>query len=386
VVEKGTLHVTDDISAYEKADAILIAVQTPVDENHQPRYESLRQVCADVGDRMKKGAIICIESTVAPGTTNNLVKPILEEHSGMQAGDDFNLVFSYERVMVGRLLHNLQNYVRIVGGYTPECTKRGVELFKHIMKAELMPTDSLTAEVAKVTENTYRDVNVAFANEVALICESLGTDVHEVRRFVNSLPNDPSNPAANPYRNMHTPGAGVGGHCLPKDPWLLKYGLDAFGTTKFTPNILVESRRLNDGMPRHMKELIAEALDEKGKKLRESKIAILGFAFLENSDDSRNTPALPIYNLLKESCGEVIVHDPHIREYEGVSLTSDLDEALRGRDCLVLVTRHNQYLDLPLDRVGRLLRTPVIVDGRNVFNRDECGKAGFAFRGVGIPK
>jgi len=386
VVGKGTLHVTDDISNYEKADAILIAVQTPVDENHQPRYESLRQVCADVGDRMKRGALICVESTVAPGTTNNLVKPILEEHSGMQAGEDFNLVFSYERVMVGRLLHNLQNYARIVGGYTPECTKRGVELFKHIMKAELMPTDSLTAEVAKVTENTYRDVNVAFANEVALICESLGTNVHEVRRFVNSLPNDPSNPAANPYRNMHTPGAGVGGHCLPKDPWLLKYGLDAFGTSKFTPNILVESRRLNDGMPHHMKELIAEALDERGKKLRESRIAILGFAFLENSDDSRNTPALPIYNLLKGSCGEVIVHDPYIREYEDVSLTSDLDEALRGRDCLVLVTRHNLYLDLPLDRVRRLLRTPVIVDGRNVFNRDECRRAGFAFRGVGIPK
>lgn len=129
-----------------------------------------------------------------------------------------------------------------------------------------------------------------------------------------------------------------------------------------------------------------EALNEKGKSMEEARIAILGFAFLENSDDPRNTPALPIYNLLKKSCKEVVTHDPYIKKYEGVSLTSDLNEALRGKDCLVIVTRHNQYLDLPLDRVGRLLRTPVIVDGRNVFNRDECRKAGFAFRGVGIPK
>ncbi len=296
------------------------------------------------------------------------------------------MIFSYERVMVGRLLHNLQNYARIVGGYTPECTKRGIKLFKHIMKAELLPTDSLTAEVAKVTENTYRDVNIAFANEVAIICESLGVNVHEIRRFVNSLPNDPSNPAANPYRNMHIPGAGVGGHCLPKDPWLLKYGLDAYGTTKFTPNIIVESRRLNDSMPLHMKELIKEALKEKGKSLKESRLAILGFAFLENSDDPRNTPALPLYNLLKKSCRDVVIHDPYISEHEGVEIAVDLDEALRGKDCLVLVTRHNQYLDLPLGKLKRLLRTPVIVDGRNVFNRDECKNAGFAFRGVGIPK
>lgn len=387
VVEKGSLRATGDKTAYEDADAILITVQTPVDENHEPRYESLKQVCEDIGDGMKEGVLVCLESTVAPGTTNHFVRPILEERSGMKAGEGFNLVFSYERVMVGRLLHNLKNYAKIVGGYTPKCTERGIELYGRIIRSELLlPSDSLTAEVAKLTENTYRDVNTAFANEVALICEALGVDVHEVRQFVNSLPNDPSNPAANPYRNMHTPGAGVGGHCLPKDPWLLKYGLDAYGTSKFTPNIIVESRRLNDSMPRHMKELVMEALNEKGKSMEEARIAILGFAFLENSDDPRNTPALPIYNLLKESCEEVVTHDPYIKEYEGVSLTSDLDEALRGRDCLVLVTRHNQYLDLPLDRVGRLLRTPVIVDGRNVFNRDECRKAGFAFRGVGIPK
>ncbi len=386
VVKKGSLRVTDDPSVYAKADAILIAVQTPIDANHVPKYESLRQVCQDIGGRMKKGTLVCVESTVAPGTTNYIVKPILEEHSRLAAGEDFNLVYSYERVMAGRLLYNLTNLARIIGGLTTRCTKRGIELYENIVKAQLLPADSLTAEVAKVVENAYRDVNVAFANEVALICESLGVNVHEVRRFVNSLPNDPSNPSANPYRNMHIPGPGVGGHCLPKDSWLLKYGLDAFGTFKFSPQVMMESRHLNDSMPKHMKELVKEALDERGVRLEDARIAILGLAYLENSDDPRNTPSLPLYRMLEDSCKEVIVHDPYIREYERVNVTADLEAALKNKDCLVLTTRHNQYLNLPIDWIKGLLAIPVIVDGRNVFKKESCEEAGFTFRGVGIPK
>ena len=133
--------------------------------------------------------------------------------------------------MVGRLLHNIRNYPRIVGGFTPACGERAAELYRQIVKAPVVVTDCLTAEVAKTVENAYRDVNIAFANEIALICESLGVDVFEVRKLVNNLPNDPSNPGANPVRNMHLPGAGVGGHCLPKDSWLLKYGVDTYGPT-----------------------------------------------------------------------------------------------------------------------------------------------------------
>ena len=240
VVREGKFRVTDDTSVYETADAILIDVQTPVDEDHVPRYESLRQVSADIGRNMKEGALVVLESTVAPGTTKFVVRPILEEHSGMKAGVDFNLAYSYERVMVGRLLYNLQHMPRVVGGLTPECTRRGVDLYRVIVKAEILPTDCLTAEVAKVTENTYRDVNVAFANEIAIVCESLNINVHDVRRLVNSLPFDPSNPRKNPYRNLHIPGGGVGGHCLPKDPWLLKHGLDAYGSFGFEPKIIQE--------------------------------------------------------------------------------------------------------------------------------------------------
>jgi len=386
VVKKGTFRATDDLSAYEKADAILIAVQTPVDEDHTPRYESLRQVSADIGKRMKPGALVVVESTVAPGTTNYVVKPILEEHSGMKVGEDFNLVFSYERVMLGRLLHNLTKLDRIIGGLTPECTERGVDLYAHIVEARLHPTDSLTAEVSKVTENTYRDVNIAFANEVALICESLGVNVHEVRRFVNSLPNIPSDPAKNPLRMMHIPGGGVGGHCLPKDPWLLKHGLDAYGTVKFEPKVIIESRAINDRMPAHMKNLLLDALKEKGKDMGDAKITILGIAFLENSDDTRNTPTVPLYNMLKETGASVVIHDPYVKDYEGVDLINDLGEALTGSDGVAIMVRHKEYGETPLEWIREKMRTPVIVDGRNVFDRDECVRLGFTFRGVGIPR
>jgi len=384
VVKKGSFKVTDDISVCKKADVILIDVQTPVDQNRMPQYKSLREVSHAVGKHMKNGAMIIIESTVAPGTTNYIVKPILEKSSRMKAGKDFNLVYSYERVMVGRLLHNLKYMPRIVGGLTPKCAQRGVKFYKNINKAELFPTNCLTAEIAKVTENTYRDVNIAFANEVALICESLGVNVHEVRRFVNSLPNDPSDPAKNPYRMMHIPGAGAGGHCLPKDPWLLKYGLDAYGDFKFTPKILIESRKINDSMPQHMKDLVEEALHEKNVKLQDARVCILGFAFLGDSNDTRNTPALPLYNLLKDICKEVIVHDPYVKEFEGINLTNNLGNALKNKDCMVIVTRHKQYVDIRLDWLKSILATPVIVDGRNVFYPKDCEEAGFSYRGVGI--
>jgi len=216
VVKKGTFRVVDDVAVCKDADAILIAVQTPTNADKVPEYESLKEVCENVGRHMRAGTLVVIESTVSPGTTNNIVKPILEKFSGMKAGKDFFLAFCPERVMVGRLIKNLTHLPKIVGGIDEESTKRALGLYGHIVKAKLCPTDALTAEFAKVVENTYRDVNIAFSNEVALICESLGVDAFEVRELVNTLPNDPTNPASNPIRNMHYPGSGVGGSMAPK--------------------------------------------------------------------------------------------------------------------------------------------------------------------------
>lgn len=384
VVKKGTFRVTDDFSECKDADVVLIDVQTPTDEKGIPHYESLREVSRQVGNHMQKGVMVVIESTVAPGTTNNIVKPILEKESGLQAGNDFSLVFSYERVMVGRLIKNIVHLPRIVGGINKESTKRGVDLYKNIVKETIHPTDILTAEVSKVVENTYRDVNIAFANEVALMCESLGIDAYKVRKFVNTLPNDPSNPSSNPVRNMHFPGAGVGGHCLPKDPWLLKYGVDTYGKFKVEPHVIVKSRELNMWMPTHMADLLEEALKEAGKGIQDAKIAILGVAFLENSDDTRNTPSKPLYEILMNKGAKPMMHDPYVRDYE-LPFTKDFKETINDADALVIVTKHKEYLNLDLQTLKNKMKTPVIVDGRNVYQKEECEKIGFIYKGVGKP-
>ncbi len=365
-LEKKTFRVVEDPAGAANADVILIDVQTPVEDDHTPRYESLKQVAAQVGDQLRKGVLVCIESTVAPGTTVNVVKPILEQRSAMRAGDDFHLAFSYERVMVGRLLHNIRSYPRIVGGLTPDCGQKAAELYRKIMKAPVVVTDCLTAEVAKTVENAYRDVNIAFANEIALICESLGVNVYEVRKLVNNLPNDPSNPVANPVRNMHLPGAGVGGHCLPKDSWLLKYGVDTYGRSPVESRLVAGARNLNDSMPAHMAELTAKALQQQGVSLPEARVAVLGFAFLEQSDDTRNTPTVPfIESLRSRGIRDIVVHDPFVRSDEQVRIEADLHQALRNADCACIITRHKLYLEFEWAKAAKLMRHPVIVDGRD---------------------
>ncbi|HXX87289.1 MAG TPA: nucleotide sugar dehydrogenase [Candidatus Acidoferrum sp.] len=382
VVKKGAFTVVDDMATCRDAEAILIDVQTPIDAEKTPRYESLIDVSEDIGKYMRSGSLVVIESTVAPGTTKNVVTPILEKASGLQAGKDFFLAFCYERVMVGRLIRNIVDLPRIIGGINDESAKRAMELYNHITKASLYQTDALTAEVAKVVENTYRDVNIAFSNEVALICESLGVNAYEVRKLVNTLPNDPSNPSSNPVRNMLFPGSGVGGHCLPKDPWLLKYGLDNYGHSKFLPKIITDARTVNDAMPSHTIDLVEDALKEHGKSLKGAKIAILGVAFLENSDDTRNTPSATLYHELEKRKAKPILHDPIVQTFE-IPFTKDLDEATVDADAVILSTKHKEYLKLDLKTLRKKMSTPILVDGRNAFDEKTATNAGFTYRGIG---
>jgi len=385
VVKKETFRVVEDLKACEDAEAILIGVQTPTDNDRVPRYESLKEICKNIGRHMRKGVLVVIESTVSPGTTDNFVKPLLEKSSKMKAGRDFFLAFCPERVMVGRLIKNLTQLPKIIGGINEESTRRATELYSQIVKAKLYPTNALTAEVAKVVENTYRDVNIAFSNEVALICESLGVNAYEVRELVNTLPNDPSKPMSNPVRNMHYPGAGVGGHCLPKDPWLLVNAVDTYGRFKLQPKLIVTSREINDSMPTHVVDLLEDALNERGKRLKGARIAVLGVAFLENSDDTRNTPSATLHAELQRRGAIPVLHDPIVREFE-IPFTKDLNEALNGADAVVLMTKHKEYLKLSLKEMKQKLKTRVLVDGRNAFSQEAAVDAGLTYRGVGKAK
>ena len=387
VLDKKTFRVSDDFSEIKDADFILIDVQTPTDETHTPRYLSLKEVSATTAKYLReseKKPLIVIESTVAPGTTNNIVLPILERESGKKVDQGFYLAFAYERVMVGRLIFNITELARIVGGVTEESTKIAMELYADIVNAPRHATDSLTAEVTKVVENTYRDVNIALANEVALICESMGVDAFRVRELVNTLPFIPGNEAANPVRNLHFPGAGVGGHCLPKDPWLLLWGVDNYGKFKVDAKVISNSRRINTYMAEHTADLVMEGLRRAGAPA-DATVAVLGYAFLENSDDTRNTPSKDIIENLQAKGIEVVLHDPHVRKEEPtpVEIERDLYGVLEGAHAFVIVTKHREYLDIDLGRAGELMAAKVIVDGRNVFNKEEMGETDFVYLAVG---
>lgn len=386
VVSKGSLRVSDSFDVCGDADCVIVAVQTPIDEGKKPVMDNLTQVFGEVGSRLREKGLIALVSTVPPGTTEGMAKPILEKASGLEAGKGFNLVYSYERTTPGRLIHNIRHLPRVVGGLTQECTRRGVALFESICVAGVQGTDCLTAETAKLIENTYRDVNVAFANEAALICESLGADYYRVRDLVNSLPFIGDDPHLNPFRNLHFPGAGVGGHCLPKDPWLLLYGLKGVDAAGSAPSLISVARRVNDAMPSHMRRLIVEALEERGLDLMGSKIVLLGLAFKEETEDARNSPTIALYDLLKGEAEDVAVHDPYVAWSDAVTIYGSLGDAVRGRHCAVLMTRHREYRALDLGWLRGLMEAPVVVDGRNVFDPAECRAAGFTYRGVGHPK
>lgn len=370
VVSIGALKASHSYEAIADANYVLIIVETPFDlRSKEPYYSALRSATKSVGQHLKKATLVVIESTVAPGTTNNIVQPILEEESGLKAGEDFLLATAPERVMPGKLLYNLSNLDRTIGGINEESTKSAIELYQNIVGGTLYATDALTAEVVKTTENAYRDVQIAFSNEVALMCEILGVDVYQVRELVNK----------SPFRNMHFPGAGVGGHCLPKDSWLLAFG----AREKYAPRLLAVAREINDGMPRHVSNLCESALAEAGRKVYGAKVTVLGLAYLENSDDTRNSPAFTLIKALEVVGALPIVHDPHVMEANNVRPLQDIEKALTDSDCLVVVTAHDEYKGLNLDYLKKLMRTPVIVDGRNVFDKEECLSKGFIYRGVG---
>lgn len=374
IVAKGRFRVTDDFSTIKDMDIVLIDVQTPTDgADHKPRYLSLKEVSRQVGTYMRKGTLVVIESTVAPGTTQYVVQPILERKSGLKVGRDFYLAYSYERVMPGRLLDYIVNLPRIVGGVTEESRDKAVKLYKKIVKAKILSTDVLTAEASKTIENAYRDVNIAFANEMAMACESLGIDVYEVRELINSRAE----------RHMHVPGIGVGGHCLPKDTWLLDYGVKQYGKMAINPEFVRLARKINDFMPTHATEMIKEVLASKKICLRDAKIALLGVAYLEDSDDVRNTPAYDLIREVEAHGAEVVAHDPYVSTFPEAELSRDLEHVIKGADCMVIATKHKPYFKLNLTRVKSLMRTPTIVDGRNVIDRAEAERAGFLYKGIG---
>jgi len=375
VHQKGNFRATTQTDIYKDRDIILMAVETPVEEEtHEPAYRALKAALKDIGQNLKKGTLVIVESTIAPGTMTKIVKPILEQESGLQVNRDFLLANCPERLMPGHLLENIENYNRVIGGMNQKASAQAKELYQQIVKGEIEETDCLTAEIVKAGENAYRDVQIAFANEMALLSEAMGANVWEVRRLINECKRR-GETRPETLRQMHLPGAGVGGHCIPKDPWLLVYGAKDL----LEPKLIPLARKINDFMPRHTFHLLKDAFREIGKTLEGSRITVLGYAYSGNSDDCRNTPALAMIELLKRAKAKVVIQDPYVKEYK-----IPLENALKGAQALVLMTDHDHYKKINLSRLKKLMRPkPIIVDGRNIFDKAVAKKAGFIYKGIG---
>lgn len=380
VVKSGKFKVTDKYDDVDDADFILIDVQTPVDlDSKIPRYESLVEVTKNISKHLKKGVTVIIESTVAPGTTDNIVQPRLEEWSGLKRGQDFYLVFSFERVMPGKMLEYITDMEKVIGGGCDEANNKAKFLYEKVVEKDIRVTDTLTAELTKCIENTYRDVNIAFANEMALLCEDFDRDIFEIIELINQRHD----------RMMHYPGSGVGGHCLTKDPHLLEYGHRTYTEHKYNSDILLKARELNDFMPRHMVELMEDTFRESHRLVDNIKVVLLGVSYKANTDDTRNTPTEHIVKVLKSMYHShnitFIAHDPYVkeREYKETELTDDFDKAVSGADVLIFVTNHNEYYNIDLEDLKRKVRTPIIIDGRNIFKKKLVEQKGFIYRKVG---
>lgn len=368
-VASGRLRATTDFAAVRSADVVVVAVETPIDPaSHDPVYRALKAALASVGPHLKRGALVSIESTLAPGTMTKVVRPALERASRRKAGRDFDLVHCPERVTAGKLLYNLTNLHRVLGAADARAARKAQAFYRRFVRGELHVTDWTTAEVAKTAENAYWDVQIAFANEVALISEELGVDAYRVRELVNTCP----------YRAMLLPGAGVGGHCIPKDPWLL-----VSPALHAKPELIPAARTVNEYMPRRMARLVEEALGASGRRLKGARVAVLGFAYREGTEDTRNTPAKPFIQDLRRRGAHVVIHDPFARSERGYAIVRDLKAAARGADALAIVTVHEAYREMDLKALRRVMRRRVLVDGRNVFAGPEVVRAGFVYRGIG---
>ena len=361
VVRNGKLFTTTDYQALNDADIIMIDVETPVNDDHIPEYHALRSAVKSLAQVLKKGALVIVESTVMPGTLEEIVLPILEEESGYMLNTDFFLGNCPERVMPGKLLNNLKKMSRVAGGGNEETALVMADLYRIIVEADVDPADWITAEIVKTAENTYRDVQIAFANEVALICEALGADVWKVRELVRKSPG----------REMLFPGAGVGGHCIPKDPWLLASSVRDLGVPV---RLIPAAREINTYMPVHVFGLVKKHVpDIKGKK-----ILILGYAYLHDSDDDRNSPSEVLVQMLNEAGVEIVIHDPFINQYKG-----DVREKAQGCEAAVLMTAHSEYQALDLSTLAFAMNGSVLIDGRNMIDPDAAAKAGLALVRLG---
>ncbi len=351
VVKKGLFLATTDDALIAQMDAISIAVPTPLVKTRDPDMSYVVAATQTIAKHAHPGMLVVLESTTYPGTTRELMQPKLEE-AGLTIGRDVFLAFSPERVDPGNPTWNTKNTPKVVGGITPACTEVATALYACCLDTMVPVSSTETAELVKLLENTFRSVNIALVNEMAIVCDKLGVNVWEV---IDAA-------ATKPFGFMKfTPGPGIGGHCIPLDPHYLAWKMR---TLNYKTRFIDLASEINSQMPAVVVEKVAKALNEAKKPVNGSRVLILGVAYKKNIDDMRESPALDVIRLLEEQGAHVTYHDPYVPTYRedghtfnGVALT---DDVLKGSDAVVIVTDHDC---VDYQRVVDL--SPVVVDARN---------------------
>jgi dTDP-alpha-D-glucose dehydrogenase len=380
-VQVGRLRATTNFGAVSDNDFIIVTVGTPLGPDFEPIVDDIKAAARAVGEHLHTGHLVILKSTVPPDTTEKIVRPILEEASGLRAGVDFGLAFCPERLAEGQAIHELTTIPVVVGAVEERSARACSTLWRHALGVDsIVVDDPRTAEMVKLADNMWVDLNVALANELAKVCDRLGMDALQVIEAANTMPKGGRD------ANILRPSMGVGGYCLTKDPWFVNHLGQSVGLDLAIPRT---SRTVNDTMPAYTYGLLQQLLADQGKTVESGRIAVLGIAFKNNTGDCRLTPTKYVVELLEQAGCELSIHDPWVGAEEAlgvttIPLTADIETTVEGADALVVLAGHRQFHQIPLSRLAELTTAKcVFLDGRNSFDPAAVRAAGFVYKGIG---
>ena len=362
------LTITNNSQQIKQADFIIITVPTPVTKSKEPDLSHIESASRIVSQNMKAGCTVILESTVYPGVTEEVMKPILEE-SGHHCGKDFKIAYSPERINPGDKEHTLDRVTKIVSGMDEGTTELVAELYGRICPTVFKAKNIKTAEAAKVIENIQRDLNIALVNELCLIFDRMGLTTRDVLD------------AAATKWNFHryVPGL-VGGHCIPVDPYYLVYKAKELG---YHPQVILAGRAINDYIPKYVAEITIKALNDAGKVIRDSSVLIMGLTYKENVADTRETPVKDIIKELKEYGVKILGYDPLLNNIEdefGIETIRNLEQ-IQSIDCLVLAVIHDDFRGITLEKLKNIMNSnPVLIDVRAFYDREQAERQGFHYK------
>ena len=358
LVEDGMLRATTDFSFIKDVDFVAICVPTPLDKHQQPDISFVRNSSEEISKYLKKGTVIVLESTTYPGTTEELIRPILENGSGLKCCEDFYLGFSPERVDPGNLIYKTKNTPKVVGAIGNDAKEVISEMYKSVLEGNIYTVSSpAIAEMEKILENTYRNINIGLINELTMLCHKMNIDIWEVIEAAKTKPYG--------FQAFY-PGPGLGGHCIPLDPYYLSWKAREYG---FHTSMIESSMRINDNMPSYCVERASKILNKFKKALNNSNILVLGVAYKQDIDDYRESPALNVIKILKENGARVRYFDPYIKnfKYENLNMTSELElteTILESADLVMITTAHT---NINYDLVQQ--KSKFIFDTKNVMKK-----------------